>query len=787
MKKFYLFVILFFGWQTIFAQAIKGIVLITNTVEPVAKATVTIGKTFVVSNEEGLFVFSNMPIGTYTLQISAKGFKQTKEVVTLSAEGEEKNVTLYLTANSKEISTVTVSGSRFKKRAAEEVVSIEVLKPDFIKNAAITRVDDALNKMPGVTVIDNQINIRGGAGWSYGAGSRVMVLVDDMPMLTADAQDAKWDFLPIENAEQIEILKGAASSLYGSSALNGVVHFRTAYAKKQPITKLQLFGGMFGSPNRKAMQWWSNAFTPSFGGGYASHSRKIGNTNLVLGSAWYKEQSYLQGDNTNRIRFNANVRHAVKSVAGLSVGFNTNVQIGTSGTFLLHKADTSLAGLLHPYGGLVDSTTTLSKNKSVRLNIDPSITYNSKNGWQHALRTRYFLTKNIIPLNNRTSTANSYYAEYQAIKKWNDTTGFFANFNCITGLMATYNTISGALYGKHNSTNYAPYLQLEKKIGKVWFVGGARYESFLVDTYKVERRPVFRAGVNYQPAIATNIRASFGQGYRYPTIAERFIYNNFGAASVFPNPKLKSESGYSAEVGIKQGFAKSKWRGYADVAAYLMRYNEMMEFNFGLQLPDSPVANVLDYIGFKSKNIGNTHLAGIDASVFAQYNGNKVQHSVMFGYNYLNPTQVDIDSAILSNYSTNKNFLKYRMAHTIKASWDVLYKKWTIASINTINSAMVNIDEVFENSKPTNDYGKLFDYATSPTSTIGNGLASTIKKHRDLYNKWVFLADVRISYQINKTLRVAGVIKNLTNVEYYVRPSLIGPTRNFTLQIFADL
>ena len=144
-------------------------------------------------------------------------------------------------------------------------------------------------------MVDNQINIRGGAGWSYGAGSRVMVMVDDMPMLTADAQDAKWDFLPIENCEQIEVLKGAASTLYGSSALNGVVNFRTAYARSKPITKIQLYNGMFGNPNRKEMIWWGKK-QPSFMGGYASHSRKIGNTDIVLGSAWFAEDSYLQGE-----------------------------------------------------------------------------------------------------------------------------------------------------------------------------------------------------------------------------------------------------------------------------------------------------------------------------------------------------------------------------------------------------------------------------------------------------------------------------------------------------------
>ena len=118
----------------------------------------------------------------------------------------------------------------------------------------------------GVDVIENQVNIRGGAGWSYGAGSRVLVLVDDMPMLTADAADAKLDFLPIENCEQIEVLKGAASSLYGSAALNGVVNFRTGYAGLKPKTKVMIYNGMFGNPDEKSWIWWGKK-QPQFQGG----------------------------------------------------------------------------------------------------------------------------------------------------------------------------------------------------------------------------------------------------------------------------------------------------------------------------------------------------------------------------------------------------------------------------------------------------------------------------------------------------------------------------------------
>ena len=43
-----------------------------------------------------------------------------------------------------------------------------------------------MEQIPGVNITDGQANIRGGSGWSYGAGSRVLVMVDDMPLISGD-------------------------------------------------------------------------------------------------------------------------------------------------------------------------------------------------------------------------------------------------------------------------------------------------------------------------------------------------------------------------------------------------------------------------------------------------------------------------------------------------------------------------------------------------------------------------------------------------------------------------
>jgi outer membrane receptor protein involved in Fe transport len=458
------------------------------------------------------------------------------------------------------------------------------------------------------------------------------------------------------------------------------------------------------------------------------------------------------------------------------LALNANLQLGKSSTFFLHQADSTFKNLLRPYGGTADSSTTLNKNQGTRFNIDPIITYQAKNGITHSLRNRIFFAQNLIPEKKQSSTAYTSYNEYQAIKKFG-TDDRIKNLNVIAGLASTYGNVVGELYGNHQYHTIAPYAQVEKKYDKVWLLAGGRVESNWLGNKGRESKPVFRAGANYEPMRGTNVRASWGQGYRFPSIAERYVNTSFGAASVFPNPSINSETGWSAELGLKQAVVYKKWVGYLDVAAFLMRYQNMIEFNFGVNLPpDSPTtANPLNYIGFQSRNVGNTQISGIDASAFLFYNGDKFSHTIMLGLTNILPINVNDDSIVLSNMSTDQNFLKYRYQYTGKFSIESNYKKWSIGSINVFNSPMVNIDEVFENnSTDKNFFGAVFQFGTS--------LPSTIRPYRQKYNRWTLVSDLRLSYQLNKMARVAFITKNIFNQEFYLRPALINPPRNYTAQ-----
>ena len=785
MKKllFVLFSVLFCGQLVAQTTKIVGVIKDVDSKEVLTGVSISANKSIGTKSDLNGNYQLQLNEGTYQIRFSFTGYEEIKQSITLS-KNENKIIDIFLKSKSTALNTVTISGSKFEKRAAEEIVSIEVIKPAQILNMANNNMTDALQRVPGVSVVESQVNIRGGSGWSYGAGSRVLVLVDDMPMMTADAGDAKWDFLPIENCEQIEVIKGASSSLYGSSALNGVVNFRTGFAKNKPKTKAMLYNGMYGNPKDKSWKWWGKQ-QPGFQGGYFMHAQKFGQLDFVLGSAWYSEDSYNQGDLQRRGRANMNLRYRFKNNPRLLVGINSNLQLNKSQTFFFWQPDAvNGTKFYQPYGGLTDSTTTVNKNQGQRINIDPSIQLYSKGGAKHVLRTRFFRSKNDIPEKQQSSTADTYFGEYQYQKEIQSDNKILDQLHIVSGVLSSYSNVVGELYGNHNTYNIAPYLQLEKKINKLWLNVGMRYEVNQVDTYATEKKPVFRTGFNYELSKSTFLRASFGQGYRYPSVAERFINTSFGPSKVFPNPALKSETGWSSEIGIKQGYKIGSWLGYVDVAAFWMQYQNMMEFNFNFYIPkDSTFITVSDafsYLGFKSINVGNTRINGVDMSTVAQGKIGKISSRFMVSYTYMNPILLNPDSATMANVSGNTKTLKYRYRNSFKMDMEHSYKNVVLGSTILYNSNMQNIDAVFQNTKPTQNLpGLLFEGVTK--------LPSSVNAFRTKYNKGSFVWDVRLAYQLSKQAKISLVIKNILNTVYSERPALIAPPRNVTLQLAVDL
>jgi iron complex outermembrane receptor protein len=702
--------------------------------------------------------------------------------VTLS-EGQIVVMDIELSSG-KELETVVVSAGKFEQKLEDLTVSMAVIKPGLLENKNVTNAETILDQVPGVTIQDGQVCIRGGSGFAYGAGSRVMMMMDELPLLSGDAGDVKWNALPIENLSQIEVIKGASSVLFGSSALNGAINIRTAYPTDKPLTKISITHGIYDDPKRQEIIWWDE--NPYYTGINFLHSQQFGNLDVVLGGAGFTDQGYRQEEDEHRGRINFNLRYRSKKVKGLSFGLNANAQKSKSGVFLIWSDSTDV---YRPSYGLdpANPETTVSINYGWRVNVDPYLDYFTKNGNKHTLRTRIYWVNNT---NNTNQSSDSYltYGEYQFQKRFKN------ELTLTSGIAGFYNTVKSELYGDHQGNNLGVFSQADKKFGQRLTVSaGVRFEYYKLDSsetvssYKIIRgtdtttfpvQPVFRAGVNYKVFEHTNVRASFGQGYRYPSIAEKYVNTSVGALNIFPNANLKPERGWSAELGIMQGIKIGKWKGFADAAYFITQYEDMTEFAFGVYVPEGVVLTQLSqlyqYIGFRAENAESAKISGIDLSLVGQGKCGPFNLSVFTGYTYMNPITLNADSAYLASFSdTTSKILKYRYKHLAKADIQIDYKRWSTGISIRYNSFMENIDRTFENLELRYGNGMI---------PLGGILLPGLEGYRDAQPRGTTVYDFRLSYGINDNAKVSAVINNLFNLEYMGRPGDVQPPRTFALQ-----
>lgn len=770
MKKKITPLIFILSTVSLFAQNayIKGKISDLKTKETIVGASIIIDdSTGTASDINGEYLVKTRP-GKHKTEFKYIGYKSQVKILDAKAN-DTLLLNMILEQDSKMLDIVVISAGKFEQNLNEVTVSMEVLKSQLIENKATKSIEDAIDQVPGVNVIDGQANIRGGSGFSYGAGSRVLLMVDEMPLLTADAGDVKWNFLPIENCEQVEVIKGASSALFGSSAMNGVINFRTAYPKDEPETKINFYGGIYDKPKRKEIVWWQDG-NPTFGSMSFYHAQKVKNLDIVLGTNLFNDEGFRQLETEQRYRANVNLRYRFQKIPGLQIGVNANTMQNKGGLFLLWaNAD---SGAYTPAGGDLSHFTTH------RTNVDPFITYNTKHNGRHSLRTRFFTTTNLNNT-NQESTANVYYSEYQYQKHYD------GGSNWTSGAVYNYNEIfSGALYGNHFSDNVAVFTQIDKKWKKVNFSLGLRGEYYKTDSVETREtihlletksskfvikdspiKPVFRAGVNYQLFKATFLRASYGQGFRFPTVAERFIKTSASGLDIYPNKNLQPESGWSTEFGIKQGLKLGDWKGLFDIAAFWTEYRNMMEFTFGNYDPTKTTP--MYGLGFQSQNIGNTRIRGIDVSLMGQGKLGPIDMNMLIGYTYIDPRQLDFDLAkdTIINNSAKTNILKYRYQHSGKIDIELGYKIISAGISMRANSFMENVDGLF-----VNEY-----------------FFPGVKKYRDNHNQGDALYDARIACQLNKTAKLSIIVNNIFNREVMGRPMDIQPPRVFVLQLSVKL
>lgn len=779
---------------------VKGKVISAVNKDPLSNATIRVAGNIskgTVSDIDGIYSLV-LDTGHHILFCEYIGsITDTFKVYIRQDAITEKNIKLTTTAE--ELKTVVVSSGKFSQKLEELTVSMEVLRPSLINNKNTTSIETALEQVPGLTIIDNDPQIRGGSGFTFGVGSRVAIVVDGIPLLSGDAGRPEWSYLPVENIEQIEVIKGSSSVLYGSSAINGVISIRSAYPRLKPKTVISYSAGAYSLPRSPAMNWY-NGSLPGFTNLNFLHSRIVNkNLDVVIGANLNIDQGYmgpapsfgnlaedfkkalLLTDSiytfTNkdmlkiRGRINVGLRYRSKRHEGLSYGINANGMINKTNMVLAWLDDS--AGIYRGYPGAV------FLEQQTFFNIDPFVKYDKGNGVSHSLTTRVFHTDDQIT-SNQSTKGTLYYGEYQLQRKYKPLDLTFTG-----GVVSTIANTRAQLYdssGKPNNTmvNVAGYIQMDKKIWDVLNIsGGVRYEHFQTNSLPSAAQPIFRAGASLKVLQGTWIRTSIGDGYRYPTIAERYISTKVGLFGVFPNPALLPETSRNFELGLKQGFKIGNCMGYLDIAGFQQNYHNTIEYLFGVWNPKVSI------VGFKFVNTGDSRVNGVDISLACTTpEDKKFGLSVLAGYTYVDPVSLSPDrvyaypkklqggqdSATFRNSSLNPNgnVLKYRFRHMLKADVEVKLDKYSIGLSYRYYSKMENIDKAFKDIE-------------DDTKTIPNLHPIVIVDYWKTHNGY-HIFDGRVGYKLTPQHKLSLIANNIFNVTYFLRPLKIESPRMVTVQ-----
>ena len=377
--------------------------------------------------------------------------------------------------------------------------------------------------------------------------------------------------------------------------------------------------------------------------------------------------------------------------------------------------------------------------------------------------------------------------------------------------------------------------------------------NFELDTIKYDIKESFNAssglikriGVNYNITPALFLRASYGEGYRIPSLLERYMKTaNYDGDDFFAtqNPVLKPESGSSSEIGIKQILPFPNGMGYLDLAFFSMDYIDYIELVFRsayIQEKDLPETGPqMNQDGektiFRTENIGDVKIAGFELTTMGETELFNIPIRFMGGYTFTYPgdlkniknsgckESIEFYDPILD--VSNKRICLEGQPNS-NDYWSLFFDSFDGIDnehwIDQNNNDYFDEGDWFEdengNGKFDNEtigllpyrhrHSARFDIETSfkqfstglslefnsgiervswymanvVANVVGNGM-------RDFaYGNAYTLVDFRMAYNILDQYKCTLIIKNLTNVEYAHRIGYMGPPRGVELQFSTEL
>lgn len=179
-----------------------------------------------VTSEDGSFILADVPVGKYYIQVTAVGYEKIKQVVQVKNGKNQLEIKMLSAASG--LQEVVISGTLKPVSKMQSPVPVEVYTPLFFKKNPTPSIFDALQNVNGVRPqINCNVCNTGDIHINGLEGPYTMVLIDGMPIVSALSTVYGLSGIPNSLVERVEIVKGPASTLYGSEAVAGLINIIT--------------------------------------------------------------------------------------------------------------------------------------------------------------------------------------------------------------------------------------------------------------------------------------------------------------------------------------------------------------------------------------------------------------------------------------------------------------------------------------------------------------------------------------------------------------------------------
>ncbi len=721
---------------------ISGKIIDRDTKELISYANVSVVGTLLgaISDDKGNFKIIKIPAGRYRIKASFIGYEAGFFDPVVVEPGEVTVIDITLSPSQALAEAIIVTASRKEQTASLAPASVGVITSEDIRNKNITTFDQAVETAPSVQIIRSgganvqAVSIRGSSEVAgAGVGNRVLLLIDGRPALSPESGGALWNLVPTNSIERVEVVKGAYSSLYGSSAMGGVINVITKKPTMTPYTKIHAEYGFYN-------------YAPSYTGYHVfnaynniefSHNQKLSSDfSLVVDAArkssdGYKEKSAFDMYNV---------------YGKLMYGFSNNRNLQISSNFNLINSD--YPGSFLPPLQTYSVASWKKDDRQERREFSSDLYYYAIPSTQIKYSTRFYFYRNFSKYifngdpNNDSTNINigHQYIDEETIKaqRIGNVTQLdyylSKNHYLIAGTDIQYDFTDAqpgyALYGKHSASNMAGYVQDEIKLNeKLITTVGLRYDYSKIFNGYSDGNFSPKISLVYEILPDWSVRSLFAQAFRNPSIAERYIqYEQGGGITFQQNPNLKSEKLFASyELGTK--FKITEFSSY-DISLFWNEYKNLISY--------VPVAG--QSLTFEIQNLSRARMRGFEFNfnLFLQR-----YFTASFGYTYL-------DAQDRSKNRTD-NTLPYKIKHSFNFSSDAMYDKFSL-NVNGRHNGHIREVSIYPGSEP----------------------------------QAFFVLNAKVSYKFLRNQIIYIAVNNITDMQYEEIERYRMPNRSYTIGMMIE-